>query len=223
MDTKSKYRALYCRTVPASWAAPIELLLLSSISNKARSNAHESSRRDLYRETLLWFSKNPASSSKRRTSCQSQAHPRDNEKAQSRWKSTRSKHFKISSTTCQIPLSSKRLFNRWPPASMEHRYHIYSLKKRFCLSCGCNGLVQSTCTLPSSFKQFRNGFLLGRFRRGDSNTWETGNFQYGSRSTVYIRRICEGSIEQKYSPEHGRKRKSARQYFCRASLEIGKV
>ena len=223
MDTRRKHRSLNCSAMQTSRVTSIELLLRAGIANRVRPPAHELCRRDLYRETLLWFSKNYAQASERRTQCQSQAHPKSDAQAELGRKPTRSPHFKGSPGTCQVPVSPTQLSNLWTTASVEHGHNVYSPTKWICLSCCCNRLVQSSGTLSSSFQQPGTGFLFGGLRGSDCHLWKARNIQYRPGCTVHLPGVCERGTWQKHSFQHVRKRKSARQYFCRAPLEIGKI
>lgn len=223
MDTRITNSTFDCGSMPSHWVASIKLLLQAGLANRLRSANHESCGRDLYGKTFLRLSKDHTQASKRGTQHQSQTDSKDHAGARALRKSTRPQHFKISSGACQIPISAKKLGDLWSLTGLEHRYHVYSSRKRVCLPSCCNGLVQSAGALAPAIEQLGNGFLLGSIRRGDYYLRPAGDLQYRSRSAVHLRRICECGARQKYSVQHGRKREGARQHFCRAPLEVGKV
>jgi len=223
MDRCLTQRSLNCRSMQVVGTLSFELLLRSSHAEYLRSYADAPSRRDLYKMAFLWLSENSRGAKEGRIRNQPQADSGNYAKTWTGWESTRSQYFKGSSRASQISLSSTRHQDSWSPGSMEHGYHIHQTENWLCLSCCRYGLVQSTSALVSGLKQFRNGLLLGSLRGSNYQLWSAGYFQYRSGSTVHLARICKCSTQQGHIVQYGWPRASARQYFCRTPMEIGKI
>lgn len=204
-------------------ARTLKLLLRRENTSKLRPFSDETCRRGLHGMALLWFSQNYAGAEKGRAYSQPEAYP---EKHAISWigrSTARPKYLENPPAAQNISLSSERGKCFQTLASLEHRHHLYSFAGRLCISRCSDGLVQSICTFSSSFEQPRNKFLFGSSRRGSGRIWLSGNFQHRPRSTVHITRVCQCDTEEWNSLQHGRQRKSVRQYFCGAPLEIGEV
>lgn len=223
MDSRLAKLTFDYGSVQTHGAVSIKLLLQAGATNRLRTVAHESDRRDLYGKALLWFSENYPDSSKGRTQRQSQTNSKDHARLGALWEQTRPQYLETPSTTCQISVSSPKLYNLRPITGLEHRYHVHPSTKWFCLPGCCNRLVQSAGALAPLIKQSRNSVLLGSLRRGDCQLWEARNLQHRSRGTVHIGRVRECSAWQKYSLQHGWQRKGSRQYFRRKTLEVCKI
>lgn len=223
MDKYHSQRSLACSSMQTPWAPSFELLLRAGGAECLRSCPHESSRRDLHRVAFLRFPKDYAGVAKRRTPNQSQTDTGDYAEPWTGWESTGSQHLKGPSRPSQVSISSTRSRDLSSPASMELGHHVYPIEKRLCLPRCRNRLVQSTGTLPSSLEQSGDSFLSGGIRGGHSHLWTAGYFQYRPRSAVHLSRVCECGSQQGHPVQHGRTRKSPRQYFRRASMEVGKI
>ena len=223
MDSRLTKRAFDSGSMQTHWVTSIELLLRAGTANRVRPADPESSGRDLYGKTLLWFSEDHTQASKRRAQRQSQTDPKNDEKTRTLWQPTGSQYLKSPPKTHQISISSTGYHNFWPSTSLEYRYHVHPITRRFCLYRSRNRLVQSARAFEPPVEQSRNGILLRSVRVGNTVLWATGNLQHRSRSAIYIRRICECCNRKKYSSQHGWQRKSTRQYFCRTPLEVSKI
>lgn len=198
--------------------------LLSSIARRCfEFSAYEKSRRDLHRKALPRVQANNSDFEKRRLPSQSKTNPRDYESSRNRRDSTRAQYFKESSRTRQIPLFITRSSYHATRIRMEHGYYVYSLARRLCVSCSCDRLVQSIGSRVSSIQQSRGGILFGGLRGSGRSLREAGDFQYGSGSAIFFASVCRRHTKQRDSFQYGWSRASARQYFCRTSMEICKI
>jgi len=198
-------------------------LLQGSAGRCSQSYADETGRRDLYRKALSRLQSNYSEVAQRRASHKSQTDSGTHESAVPGRGATRAKHIQASSGTLQIPISSQ-----WPDHStasscMEHRYHIYSTSKWLRIPGGSNRLVQPISAVLSPLKQLGNQLLSGGLRRSDPTLWSAANLQHRPRGAIHFPRVCECRAGEKYSVQHGWARASARQYLCRALMEICKI
>lgn len=201
----------------------LKLLLRRGGELKCVSSSGEANRRDLHRASLLWLSQNLTRIKARGLLGEPQADPKSDAISRTGRSTTRSKHFETSSRTQNISLSFEREKTLQTSRSLELRYHIHSTTRRSRLSCCNNRLVQSPCPCPSTIEQSRDGVLSRSARFCFEYLWASRDIQHGSRGTVHIKRVYRCDTEKRYSLQYGRKGKSARQYFCRASLEVSKI
>jgi hypothetical protein len=223
MGRRFTQRPLYCRSMQTDGTFSFELLLRASRAERLRSHAHESGRRDLYEMAFLWFKENSRSNAEGRTRNKSQTDSGNYAEPWTCWESTRTQYFEGPSSAPQIPVPLTECRDLRPFGSMEFGHHVHPTLKRLCLSLCRDRLVHSISTLIPSLEQLEDSFLFGNIRGGKCYLWSTGYFQYRPGSTVYLSRICRSGTQQRHSIQHGWPRSSARQYFYRTSMEIGKI
>ena len=223
MDRTGTCAALSCSSMCSRRTASRYLLLRAKASERHRSTFHEVSRRDLYRETILWIAKHHCDIAEKRSQCQSQADSGDHERSGVSWTTTRTADFQKSSGASQVSLPIERNNNLQTDASMEFRHHVHSPAGGVCVSYGNNGLLQSVCPFSQTLEQLGGHLLYRGFRGSGRALREAGDIQYGSRSPVLLDRICQCSLKKRDPIQHGWERKSSRQYFRRAFVEVGEV
>lgn len=220
---KRRSRAAYCSPMQTSRDTPFELLLQTYRAQPTRAITQEACRRNVYRKALPRLQSDYSEIAQRRTSRQSQADSRNYEINGIGRNATRAKYLKATSGTPQISVSLARPRHLLPSPRVEHRYHLHSAAKRFCVSGRSNRLVQPVGAFLPPFKQSGGILLFGGIRRGNRNLRSAKNLQYRPRSSVYISGVREGGAQQKYSFQHGRTREGSRQHFCGTPMEICKI
>lgn len=212
-----------CDTVRPDRTSPFHLLLRRKASERPRSDSITAHRRTLYRKALPRLQDNHREAKENGASGQSKTGSGTHERAWTGWVSTGAQYFQTSPGTHKIPLSTKRHGNQTSYAGVELRHHVHPFARRLCLPDSRHRLVQPTGALPPSLEQPRWQLLHRSLRRGDSLLWEAGDLQYRSRGTVFLKGVRQCGIEQKHSVQHGRQRKSPRQYLRGTTMEVSEV
>ncbi len=106
---------------------------------------------------------------------------------------------------------------------MEHRYHVYPAAKWICVSRCRHRLVQSPCTILSSFQQLGDELLPGCPRRCDRKARKAQNIQHRPGSAVHLERVHASDYWLEYSLQYGWSRSRIRQRVRGTAMEIGEV
>lgn len=215
--------SVYCCTMQDHRTAPIELLLRASEANTVRVDAYEEGRRNLYSQTVLRLQKHLGKSTEGRTQNKPKTSPRDDADHGVSWEPTGAKHLEKPPGTHQVSVSLEESRDYHAPPSVELRYHLHPITGWLCVSDGSDRLVQSPSSLSPSLQQSRWSFLPRGFRRSSRDIWLAWNLQHRPRGAVHIGQVCESRDRQGDPLEHGRKRKSSGQHFCRTALEVCKI
>jgi hypothetical protein len=203
MDRTTPQSAFDYRTMQIDWRSTCKFLLRTSASKCIQSADYEASRRNLHGVAILWITTNYQRIAERRARYKSKTNPRHHANTGIGECSTRAKHIEKSSGTSEISLSVARSRHPQAIARVEHRYNVYPLAGRFCVSCRSHRLVQPIGSVTSAFKQLGKCFLCGGFRGGHRTLWPTGNLQHRSRCSIHLQRLCKSSAQQGYSLQHG--------------------
>ena len=223
MDRKRPPRSFDQSAMRSDRVAQGQLLLSSYARRCPQSCTDETYRRDLYREALPWLQSNYSEVAQGSVSRQSQTDSGAYEEIGAGRNTAWTKHIQGSPRTSQISISPKRSYYPAASSCMEHRYHVYSALKRFCIPGGSDRLVQSIGVVLPSLKQPRNQLLLGSLRGSDRTLWVTANLQHRPEGAIHFPGVCECRVEAKYSIQHRWTRAGARQHLCRASMEVCKI
>jgi len=223
MGRRESGRAVYYGAMQAPRNSSVELLLRADNTERVRSVAHETCRRDLHGQALLWVSKHYSHSAEGRARRQSKAHSTSHAALGIGGESTGPKYLQEQTRASQIPISAAWARNSSASPCVEHGYHVHSVARRLRVPCSRDRLVQSIGARIPALKQPGSGFLRRSVRSGDPGIRAARNFQHRSRRAIHISGICECRTQQKYSLQYGRPRKGARQYFCGTSMEICKI
>lgn len=223
MDRRHTQQPLDSSSVQTHRATPFKLLLCASSPECLRSDAYETCRRALYGEALLRLSADHAKSAERRTRRQPKTDPRDHAKPGPGWESTRPQYLEGPPGSPQIPVPPARPQDPRTSAGVEHRHHVHPVVGWLCVSRSGDGLVQSSRALTPALKQPRHQLLPRGFRGSDRSLRSTWYLQHRPGGAVHLTGVCKCSTQQRHSLQHGRSRKSTRQYLCRAPMEISEV
>lgn len=212
-------KAFCCTAVPLIRATKKQFLLFSKRGIGTQSYPYESNRRDSYKVAVLWL--------ETCCRCTEERGIRDKSKEGSTpfashgalGYHTIPKYLEKLFNAQKVPLSAQGLANRAATAGCQLRYHIHSLARWLCLSCGSHRLVQSNDFVLEAFKQPRWG-LLHRSVRGSFGVGKTRDFQYRSGSTIHLERLCRSSPFSGSATKYGWQGKSSRQCICRKILEV---
>lgn len=223
MDRRQIHAALCCSSMCPHRADPFHLLLSAKASEQHRSASNDASRRDLHREAVLRVAKHRCGITEEGVQRQSQTDSGDHARAGVSWAAARTSHVQKSPGASQVPLLIEGCCDLQTDASMELRHHVHSSAGGLCVSHGSDRLVQSICRFSQAVEQ-PGGCLLYRGFRGSGRALrETRDIQHRSRGPVLLDRICQCGTEQGDTIQHGRERKSPRQCFRGALVEISKV
>ena len=149
MDRRYTQQSLDRRPMQTHRAAPFELLLRVSNTERLRPHAHEASRRDLHGEALLRISADHARPAKRRARHQSKEDPRDHAEAGTDWEPTRSQHLEGAPGTPQVPVSSAGPRDLRTATSVEYRHHVHPIAERLRVPRSGDGLYSGPICLDS--------------------------------------------------------------------------
>lgn len=223
MDRQKPKRAVRGSPMQTPWDPSIQLLLSASSYKPVRAMVDETHRRDVYSSAVFRLEENHREFARGRPQHQSQTRPADHETPWDCQHSTRTPCLKTPPRTCQISVFTPRPGSFYTPRSVELRHHLYSASARICVSRSRDRLVQPSSSLFPFIKQLGDAFLFRSLRRGYQSIRMSSNLQYRPRRAIYIPGICESRSREKYPLQHGWKRKSSGQYFCRTALEVRQV
>jgi hypothetical protein len=199
MDRKRTHVFVNSRPMPTYWDTPSNLLLCTSEAWRVRSTANEENRQDIHHMAFLWLEENShkaAQGGSRGQPDKSTGAHEDNGMSRH---SARSKHFPKKSRTQNIPIPAKRTGHYGASKGTEHRYYLHPFVGGIRESCGHYGLVQQDGSIIPSFEQPRSSVLSRCFRGSVEGARETGDLQYGPRSTIYLCRVCRGDYSTRHS------------------------
>lgn len=223
MDRRESPRTLGSSSMRISRPSKINLLLSSCSRQGSRSITQETSRRDLYRESFLRFEKDQDRAQEGGIRSESKTCPRNHERTRVSRKATWTKNLKEPSGAYQVSLFAERIKHREANASMEQRHYLHSFIPGVYISYSDHRLVQSSGSSKSLVKQPR-GFVLHRsIRRGNSEIWMPRDFQYRSRSAVYLPGVCGSRCKSRNTFQYGWQGKGFRQCIHRTVMEIFEI
>jgi len=204
-------------------ATSCKLLLRAGASKRLRPPARETSRRDLYGNTFLWLSADPAQSAERRAHRQSEADSGDHANTRVDWTATWPQYLKKSSDSPQVSIPSEEPLDLWALTGVEYRHHVHPFTKRLRVPRSGDRLVQSPRALVPAFEQSGHQFLSGGFRGGDRPLWSARHFQHRPGGTVHLTGVRECGTQQRHSVQHGRSRAGTRQHLRRTFMEVCEI
>lgn len=223
MDREKRSKSLSCESMRSNRAVKIKLLLSAHTRRCDDTAPYETSRRDLYSPSSLWFPQSYSGFAKRGTLRESETNARDYAGTGTGGAATWSVHIKRPSRAPQVSVLAQRPANRQTFTRMEYRYHIHPAPGRLRIFDSSHRLVQSYGVVESTIKQSRWLLLHRGFRGSPRNLWLPRDLQYRSRCAVHQRGIYESNLGQRDSIQHGWAWASLGQHFCRTPLEIAKI
>jgi len=223
MDRRRPPGALYSTAMPIAGRGKIQLLLSTGTTQCHRLASSTTCRRDLYRPSTLRLKEYHCRFERRRTPCQSQESPGNNEGSRNSWNSTWATYLKATSRAHKISISPQWDINCEAHTGMEYRHHLYPPARGFCVPLCRYGLVQSTRSFKSPLKYTGRIFLHRCLRRGCRSIRHTGNFQYGSRGSIQLTSVCRVCFMSRNKVQYGWKGPGFRQCIYREIVEVIKI
>lgn len=223
MDRRLPYGINSSSSVQALGCSTLKLLLQKRAHQNIRTAADAPCRRNLYGTAFFGIAQNHPGIEKRGPQGQSQTCPADHAAVRAEQQSARAEYLKIASRTHQVSLPARWRCFIGASGSLEHRHHVYPAAKWVCVPrCG-DRLVQPPGAVLSTFEQPGDKLLPRSVRRGHRTLRAAPNFQYRSRSAIYLKRVRASSSEPKHSLQHGWAWACTGQCVCRTIMEIGQV
>ena len=199
MDRNRTQAFVSSLSVSAHRVGSSKLLLRSSKARRSRTAANEEDRRDLHGLSVLWLEENSHRAEKGWLYGQPEKSTRAYEGNGVSRHSSWTKHFSQEYRAQGVPIPAKRPKDSRATEGMEHRHHLHPIAEWIRVSSGHHGLVQQDGSSVSSFEQPGSGILSRCFRRSFERAWKTRDFQYGSRSTIYLCRVCRGDYNTRHT------------------------
>lgn len=185
MDRRNARLSLNRESMCSRWISSLQLLLRADPSQRRRSSADETGRRDLYCQTMPRVTVYYRDTATGRPQGQPETDPGRHERVGLSRESAGPQYVQKPPRTPKVPIPAQRSANHQAIAGLEHRHHVHTPSRRFCVPrCG-HRLVQPVSACKSPLKLSGGQFLRRGVRGSRGSVRLSGDFQYGSGSAVF--------------------------------------